>query len=118
MMVSAWIATKSLLMTSPVTLLYLVCFWMMRLRFAQVISLKRYVPAYSSPNLLSSTKVSEFMFYASLSEKVCAVQPSLTLIMSFGLLGELTFSQLQFLKRKYLPALRLNSKLNAPSAAA
>src|SRR4030042_450813 len=52
--VSAWIAMKSLLSTSPDNLLYFVCFWIMRLRFAQVISPKtettqQLQSAFSSP---------------------------------------------------------------------
>jgi hypothetical protein len=46
---SAWMAIKSLLCTCPEMGWYLVCFWMMRLRFAQVISWKTYLPAYSAP---------------------------------------------------------------------
>jgi len=48
-MVSACIAMKSLLRTCPDTGWYRVCFWMMRLRLAHVISWKTYLPAYSAP---------------------------------------------------------------------
>jgi hypothetical protein len=47
--VSACMAMKSLFCTCPVMGWYLVCFWMMRLRFAQVSSWKTYLPVYSTP---------------------------------------------------------------------
>jgi hypothetical protein len=48
-MVSAWMAMKSLLTTCPDKGWYRVCFWIMRLRRAQVSSWKTYLPAYSAP---------------------------------------------------------------------
>jgi len=57
-MVSACMAVKSLLKICPVNGWYLVCFCIMRLRLAHVISEKTYLPAYSLPNLSSNSTFS------------------------------------------------------------